>query len=166
MIGSKFCASNQVLVTSYSNFWSFSPLSPQDAIDLFLGNYVVDRWEGVESPSPLHIDRTWRFKLVRGVAQNIIELYIIFARLIRYQISHEWHVGIHYLVIWVWPFDSSLYSSFFFGGGNVEYIDIIEVQSLLKTFANCRHKSYVQELRCFSLSTKATAHFTIAYILC
>ncbi len=41
--------------------------SLQDAIDLFLGNYLVDRWEGVTVPSPLRIERTWRFKLVTSL---------------------------------------------------------------------------------------------------
>ena len=34
---------------------------PQDAIDVFLGNYTIDRWE---SRSLLQVQRSWRFRLV------------------------------------------------------------------------------------------------------
>jgi len=32
----------------------------QDAIDLFLGNYVVEENEGVTKPSPLRPERDWK----------------------------------------------------------------------------------------------------------
>ena len=47
--------------------YNCSTLSLQDAIDLFLGNYTVDRFEGTSVPSPLHVDQPWKFKVV-GVA--------------------------------------------------------------------------------------------------
>ena len=40
-------------------------MSLQDSIDLFLGNYTVDRYEGTSVPSPLQVDQPWRFKVVR-----------------------------------------------------------------------------------------------------
>lgn len=36
----------------------------QDSMDLFLGNYVVEENEGVVKPSPLQLERDWKFYAV------------------------------------------------------------------------------------------------------
>ena len=36
----------------------------QDAIDLFLGNYVVDQWHELTGPSPLQLKRSWLARMV------------------------------------------------------------------------------------------------------
>ena len=41
-----------------------SLLLPQDSIDLFLGNYVVEETEDITRPSPLRADRDWKFYAV------------------------------------------------------------------------------------------------------
>ena len=39
----------------------------QDSIDLFLGHYRVEENEGIAKPSPLQLDRDWKFYAVSGL---------------------------------------------------------------------------------------------------
>jgi hypothetical protein len=38
----------------------------QDAIDLFLGNHIVEETEGLTTSSPLSVQRDWKFYAVSG----------------------------------------------------------------------------------------------------
>ena len=51
-------------VSQYSHHLSHYILYTQDAIDLFLGNYVVDQWHELTSPSPLQLKRSWLARMV------------------------------------------------------------------------------------------------------
>lgn len=47
----------------------------KDAIDLFLGNYIVDATEGVSKPSPLNQRKDWKYMLV---STNIYKQSFVF----------------------------------------------------------------------------------------
>ncbi|CAB4036756.1 phosphatidylinositide phosphatase SAC1-B, partial [Paramuricea clavata] len=49
------------MIRYYKN--NFSDGFRQDAIDLFLGNYIVQPSEGISKPSPLQIKKDWRYML-------------------------------------------------------------------------------------------------------
>lgn len=51
------------MLTTVSMFILFTL---QDAIDLFLGNHVVELAEGVSVPSPLERKQSWRYRVVRS----------------------------------------------------------------------------------------------------
>lgn len=55
------------LVLVIDNVKHLSRHAFQDAIDLFLGNYVVDPNEGISKPSPLETHRDWRFMAVSSI---------------------------------------------------------------------------------------------------
>lgn len=57
-----FSFADRFLVIIAMHFNSVCMFLLQDAIDLFLGNYSVDE---VESVSPLHIQKDWKFLAVR-----------------------------------------------------------------------------------------------------
>ncbi|XP_014666143.1 PREDICTED: phosphatidylinositide phosphatase SAC1-like [Priapulus caudatus] len=49
----------------------------QDAMDLFLGNYVVEENEGITTPSPLQTERTWRILALPLVFVAALSMCII-----------------------------------------------------------------------------------------
>ena len=65
----------KVVFFVHSNFglWMFICVhfTFQDAIDLFLGNYVVEESEGVTKPSPLRPERDWKVYAVSVVSLEL-----------------------------------------------------------------------------------------------
>ena len=52
-------------------FEAFLLRTLKDSIDLFLGSHVVDRWEGVAIPSPLHAEAVWRPYVVSYIILSV-----------------------------------------------------------------------------------------------
>jgi len=46
----------------------------QDSMDLFLGNYVVEENEGIAKPSPLQLERDWKFYAVSYSCERLMDL--------------------------------------------------------------------------------------------
>jgi len=51
--------------------------SRQDSIDLFLGNYVVEDAEGITKPSPLRVDRDWKFFALPAIFMVAFSMWVI-----------------------------------------------------------------------------------------
>ncbi|XP_065914970.1 phosphatidylinositol-3-phosphatase SAC1-like [Dysidea avara] len=49
----------------------------QDSIDLFLGNHIVDRYEGISVPSPLRVYQPWRFKVLPLILLSLVAAFFL-----------------------------------------------------------------------------------------
>ncbi|XP_041376038.1 phosphatidylinositol-3-phosphatase SAC1-like [Gigantopelta aegis] len=49
----------------------------QDAIDLFLGNHIVEETEGVSEPSPLKVERDWKYYAVPVIFLVAMAMFVI-----------------------------------------------------------------------------------------
>ncbi|XP_046842315.1 phosphatidylinositol-3-phosphatase SAC1-like isoform X2 [Xenia sp. Carnegie-2017] len=82
------------IIRYYKN--NFSDGFRQDAIDLFLGNYVVDSAEGITKPSPLQKTQDWKFMLLPFI------LLIGFSMLIMSAMISTTDPGFQFMYVLFW----------------------------------------------------------------
>ena len=77
-------------------FNNFADGFRQDAIDLFLGNYEVDRWEGITVPSPFHNQKNWKITMLPLIV--LIAFSMLFITLIIPSTNASLQLG--YILFW------------------------------------------------------------------
>ncbi|XP_074618210.1 phosphatidylinositol-3-phosphatase SAC1-like isoform X1 [Acropora palmata] len=97
----------------------------QDAIDLFLGNYVVDPNEGISKPSPLESQRDWRFIFLPLILLLGFSMFIISALIP----STDYVVQFLYVLFWGAAVLVTLYVVLYFGNEYVNQPRLVQVQT-------------------------------------
>jgi len=95
---------------------NFQDGSRQDAMDLFLGNYIVEEGEGLTVKSPLDTDRDWKYYAVPIIFIVAFSMFAVSVLLPDEHLSEQ----LLYVLFWGVSSFTSLMTIFFFGKVFVE----------------------------------------------